>query len=72
MNNNAEEKLSKAKRQLLWVGVICITVVVVTLWLVNLQRTLARNRERYATPPSNNWTQFREQFNNLWQKKNQK
>ncbi|MDO8505337.1 MAG: hypothetical protein Q7S48_02050 [bacterium] len=45
-----EEKITKAKKQLLVVGVVCITIVVFTLWLVNLRTTLIQNKKQYSSP----------------------
>lgn len=44
------EKIFKAKKQLLIVGVVCITIVVFTLWLVNLRGTLRQNKKQYSSP----------------------
>jgi len=46
------EKLAKTKRQLLIIGVSCVTVVVVLLWLLSLRQTFADNRARYQNPAS--------------------
>ncbi len=45
-----EEKIAKAKKQLRIVGVVCITVVVFTLWLINLRGTLTQNKKQYRSP----------------------
>lgn len=70
-----DEKLVKAKRQLLVVGVTCVAVVVATLWLISLRTTLARNRKIYpaafrsilrAQPElDTNWQQFKEHLQRL-------
>ena len=44
------EKIAKAKKQLLVTGVVCITIVVFTLWLVNLRGTLRQNKKQYPSP----------------------
>ena len=46
---NAEEKLSKAKQQLIVVGVICMSILIFALWLANLQSTFAKNKHRYRS-----------------------
>lgn len=45
-----EEKLARAKRQLLIVGVVCVAVIIFTLWAVALSGTFHRNRRNYHSP----------------------
>jgi len=69
------ENIEKAKRQLVIVGVVCVSAVVFVLWLLNLRSILASNNSRYASPlhsfkaaPGNlgsAWNDFRNQLENL-------
>lgn len=58
-----EEKIAKARRQLILVGVVCVAIVVFTIWLVTLPRTLAENRERYSSPAT-----LVKKFQELWKR----
>jgi len=40
-------EIEKAKRQLLFVGVFCIALVVFILWFMGLDNTFKRNRQQY-------------------------
>ena len=70
-----EEKIVKAKRQLLIVGVVCVSAVVFVLWLLNLRGMLAMNRSKYVSPlhslkdaPGNlggAWEEFKKQLTDL-------
>lgn len=69
------EKITKAKRQLLIVGVVCVSAVVFVLWLLNLREMFAMNRNKYASSvrafkeASGNlgatWEDFRRQIDNI-------
>ena len=61
--NRPQEDLIKARKQLIIVGVVCITAVVLALWLISLPRTLARNRAQYSSPSA----AFK-QLQELWKK----
>ena len=66
------EKIIKAKKQLLLIGVICVATVIFVLWLVNLRSILKYNRNQYASPfPAlqtpkdelkNSWREFRKRY----------
>lgn len=67
-----EEKIAKTKKQLLIVGVACITIVIFALWLVNLRATLQRNKQQYSSPLKSlqssktelqkSWKEFRDHY----------
>ncbi len=69
------EKIAKAKRQLLIIGVVCVSAVVFVLWLLNLRTMFAVNRNKYTSPTrafkesSENlggaWNDFRNQIESL-------
>lgn len=61
-----DEKLEKAKLELRLVGIICIVIVILALWLVSLRKTLARNRENY-TPVSATLESARVELGGPWQ-----
>ena len=48
-DQSEEEKLARAQRQLLVIGVSCVAIIIFTLWLVTLRTTFARNRRFYPT-----------------------
>ena len=60
-----EEKIAKARRQLLIVGVACVAIVVFTIWLVSLHTTLSLNRKKYNSPLSA-LKQTQEQIGGSW------
>lgn len=41
------EQITRARRQLKIVGVLCVTAAVMAIWAVTLRQTLARNRKEY-------------------------
>lgn len=57
------EKVERARKQLILVGVICVAVVVFALWIMTLPRTLERNRAKFA-PATSTIQQLKE----LWKK----
>ena len=70
-----DEKIAKAKRQLVIVGVVCVSAVVFVLWLLNLRGMFAVNRSKYVSPLRSfkeatgnlggTWDDFRRQINAL-------
>jgi len=45
-----EEKIARARRQLIIIGVACVAAVVFLLWVLSLRRTLDLNRAQYSSP----------------------
>lgn len=45
-----QDKIVKAKKQLVITGVICIMVVIFTLWLFSLRSTITNSIQRYTSP----------------------
>ncbi|OGL64407.1 hypothetical protein A3B21_04940 [Candidatus Uhrbacteria bacterium RIFCSPLOWO2_01_FULL_47_24] len=70
-----EEKIAKARRQLLVVGVVCVAAVVFTIWLVSLRTTFSLNQKKYPSPLSalkqtqkqlgGSWDDFKQQLDRL-------
>lgn len=46
-SKSEKAEIKKAKRQLLIVGVICITTVIFIIWLMGIDNTFERNRQQY-------------------------
>lgn len=57
------EKVEKARKQLIMIGVICVALVVFAIWLISLPRTFTRNRAKFA-PTTSTIQQLKE----LWKK----
>lgn len=49
MGKNEEDKIARARKQLLIIGVVCISAVILTLWVINLRVTLRENRIKYPS-----------------------
>lgn len=60
-------KIEKARKQLLGIGVICVSVVIFIIWLMNLDNTFERNRQEYNQNIEIN-KDFSDQFSNKWKK----
>lgn len=45
-----EEKIAKARKQLIISGIICVMAVILTLWIISLRNTLNDNKQHYTSP----------------------
>lgn len=69
-----EEKIVRARKQLVAVGVVCVSVVVLILWIINLRSLFSYNRTnasdtlaplKNTRPLNSTWEQFKSQLDNL-------